>query len=146
MSCLSTHRLRRVELQKLDGCSIIENKRDPYSCRRLGRPDQNFSAFESLVQIVDGKSNVRNGHDNRGYTAMRLEADPFDAVRTRVKTRDVNTKVHHVMLSPPRLGVWNPDVVVPPSELRCDGRELVVQSLSHHSRLFIVGRRRSRQR
>ena len=33
-----------------------------------------------------------------------------------------------MMLLSTRLRVWNPDVVVPPSELRCHGRRLVVQS------------------
>jgi len=31
--------------------------------------------------------------------------------------------------------VWNPDVVVPPSELRCHGRWLMVKSLSDHAHL-----------
>jgi hypothetical protein len=35
-----------------------------------------------------------------------------------------------MMLPSTRLCVWNPDVVVPPSELRCHGRWLMVQSLS----------------
>jgi hypothetical protein len=68
---------------------------------------------------------------------MRLEPDPFDAVRTCLETADVNPKVRDMMLSRPRLHVWNPDVVVSPSELGCHGRRLMIQSLSHHPRLFI---------
>ena len=37
-----------------------------------------------------------------------------------------------MMLPSTRLRVWNPDVVVPPSELRCYGRRLVVQSSLYH--------------
>jgi hypothetical protein len=35
-----------------------------------------------------------------------------------------------MMLLSTRLRMWNPDVVVPPTELRCHGRRLMVQSLS----------------
>jgi len=42
-----------------------------------------------------------------------------------------------MMLLGPRLRVWNPEVVVAPSELGRHGRRLVVQSLSDLSRLFI---------
>ena len=66
--CLWTDRLGRVELQELNGCSIV-----------------NLPAFEGLVQIVDGKGDVRNGSDNRGHAAMRFESDPLDPVRTRSK-------------------------------------------------------------
>jgi hypothetical protein len=41
----------------------------------------------------------------------------------------VNPEVRDMMLLSTRLRVWNPDVVVPPSELRCHGRRLMVQSL-----------------
>src|SRR5262249_38973818 len=61
---------------------------------------------------------------------MRLEPDPLDPVGTGLKTRDVNPEVCDMMLLSTRLPVWNPDMVVPPSELRCHGRELMVQSLS----------------
>jgi hypothetical protein len=61
---------------------------------------------------------------------MRFEPDPLDAVGTGVKTGDVNPEVRNMMLLSTRLRVWNPDVVVPPSELRCHGRRLMVQSLS----------------
>ena len=66
---------------------------------------------------------------------MRLEPDPFDPVGTRLKTGDVNPEVRDMMLLSTRLRVWNPDVVVPPSELRCHGRRLMVQSLFAQSRL-----------
>src|SRR4030095_10180753 len=68
---------------------------------------------------------------NRVHVAMRLEPDPFDSVRTRLKTGDMNPKVRDMMLLSPRLRVRNPDGVVPPSELGCHGRRLMVQSLSH---------------
>jgi hypothetical protein len=42
----------------------------------------------------------------------------------------VNPEVRDMMLLSTRLRVWNPDVVVPPSELRCHGRRLMVLSLS----------------
>src|SRR5947208_1234283 len=68
--------------------------------------------------------------------AMRLEPDPLDAVWTGLKTRDVNPEVRDMMLPSTRLCVWDPDMVVPPSELRCHGRRLMVQSLSaSHSSL-----------
>jgi len=60
---------------------------------------------------------------------MRLEPDPLDPVGTGLKTGDVNPKVRDMMLLSTGLRVWNPDVVVPPSELRCHGRRLMVQSL-----------------
>jgi hypothetical protein len=41
----------------------------------------------------------------------------------------VNTEDRDMMLLNTRLRVWNPDMVVPPSELRCHGRRLMVQSL-----------------
>src|SRR5437867_7232771 len=61
---------------------------------------------------------------------MRLEPDPLDPVGTGLKTGDVNPEVRDMMLLSTRLRVWNPDVVVPPSELRCHRRRLMVQSLS----------------
>jgi hypothetical protein len=61
---------------------------------------------------------------------MRFEPDPLDPVGTGLKTGDVNPEVRDMMLLSTRLRVWNPDVVVPPSELRCHGRRLMVQSLS----------------
>jgi len=125
-------RFGRVELQELNGCSIIKYERNTNSNRRLGRRDQNLPTFEGFVQIVYGKGDMRNGSDDRGHAAMRLEPDPFDSVGTRLKTGDVNPKVRDMMLLSPRLRVWNPDVVVPPSELGCHRRRLMVQSLSHH--------------
>ena len=65
-----------------------------------------------------------------GTSAMRFEPDPLDPVRTGLKTGDVNTEVRDMMLLNTRLRVWNPDVVVPPSELRCHSRRLMIQSLS----------------
>jgi hypothetical protein len=61
---------------------------------------------------------------------MRFEPDPLDPVGTGLKTGDVNAEVRDMMLLSTRLRVWNPDVVVPPSELRYHGRRLMVQSLS----------------
>src|SRR2546426_1138741 len=61
---------------------------------------------------------------------MRLEPDPLDPVGTGLKTGDVNPEVRDMMLPSTRLCVWNPDMVVPPSELPCHGRRLMVQSLS----------------
>src|SRR5438874_8091509 len=61
---------------------------------------------------------------------MRLEPDPLDPVGTGLKTGDMNPEVRDMMLLSTELRVWNPDVVVPPSELRCHGRRLMVQSLS----------------
>src|SRR5712691_9911170 len=61
---------------------------------------------------------------------MRLEPDPLDPIGTGLKTGDVNPEVRDMMLLSTRLRVWNPDVVVPPSELRCHGGWLMVQSLS----------------
>lgn len=133
--CLWTVRFCRVELQELNRCSIIKYERNTNSNRRLGRCDQNLPTFEGFVQIVDGKGDVRNGSDNRGHAAMGLEPDPFDSVGTRLKTGDVNAKVRDMKLLSPRLHVWNPDVVVPPSELGCHGRRLMVQSLPHRLRL-----------
>ena len=137
MPCLRTHRLGGVELQELNGCPIVKYERNTNSNRRFGRCNQDLSTFEGFVQIVDGKGDVRNGSDNRGYAAMWLEPDPLDPIRTRLKTADVNPKVRDMMLLGPRLRVWNPDVVVPPSQLRCHGRRLIVQSLPVHPRLFI---------
>jgi hypothetical protein len=59
-----------------------------------------------------------------------FESDPLDPVGTGLKTGDVNTEVGDMMLMSTRLRVWDPDVVVPPSELRCRGRRLMVQSFS----------------
>src|SRR6266498_3747394 len=86
--------------------------------------------FQSFVQIVDGKGDVRNNSDDLGHVAMRLEPDPLDPIGTGLKTGDVNPEVRDMMLPSTRLCVWNPDMVVPPSELRCHGRRLMVQSLS----------------
>src|SRR4029077_10077964 len=61
---------------------------------------------------------------------MRLEPDPLDPVGTGLKTGDVNSEVRDMMLPSTRLCVWNPEMVVPPSELRCHGRRLMVQKLS----------------
>jgi hypothetical protein len=45
--------------------------------------------------------------------------------------------VRDMMLLSTGLRVWNPDVVVPPSERRCHGRRLMVQSLVDHPRLSL---------
>jgi hypothetical protein len=78
---------------------------------------------------------------------MRFEPDPLDPVGTGLKTGDVNPEVRDMILLSTRLRVRNPDVVVPPSELRCHGRRLMVQSLSSshaflhrsHSPIAIIG-------
>jgi len=128
--CLWAGRLGRVKLQQLNRCSIVKYERNTNSNRRLGRCDQDLPTFEGFVQIVDGKGDVRNGSDDLGHVAMRLEPNPLDPVGTGLKTGDVNSEVRDMMLLSTRLRVWNPDVVVPPSELRCHGRRLMVQSLS----------------
>ena len=123
-------RLGRGELQQLHRCAIVKDERHPNSNRGLGRCDQDLPAFEGLVQIVNSKSDVRNASDDLGHTAMRLEPDPLDPVGTGLKTGDVHPEVRDVMLLSPRRRVWNSEVVVPPSELRRHGRQLVAQSLS----------------
>jgi len=115
----------------------VKYERHPNSSRRLVWCDQNLLTFDSFVQIVDGKRDVRNGSDNRRHVAMRLEPDPFNSVGTRLKTANVNPKVRNMMLLRPRLCVRNSNVVVPPSELGCHVGRLVIQSLSHHPRLFV---------
>ncbi len=57
----------------------------------------------------------------------RIHSNP---IGTGLKTGDVDPEVRDMMLLSARLRVWNPDVVVPPTELRCHGRRLMVQSLS----------------
>ena len=69
---------------------------------------------------------------------MRLEPDPLDPVGTGLETADMNPKVSDMMLLGARLRVWNSDVVVPPAELCCHGRRLMVQSLSNHAASFII--------
>jgi hypothetical protein len=128
--CLWADRLGRVKLQQLNRCSIVKYERNTNSNRWLGRCDQNLPTFEGFVQIVDGKGDVRNNFDDLGHVAMRLEPDPLDPVGTGLKTGDMNPEVRDMMLPSTRLCVWNPDMVVPPSELRCHGRRLMVQSLS----------------
>ena len=132
-----TGRRGRGELQELNGCSIVKYERHTNSSRRLVRRDQNLPTFEGFVQVVDGKGDVRNGSDDRGHVAMRLEPDPLDSVRTRLKTGDVNSKVRDMELLRPRLRVWNPDVVVPPSELGGHDGRLMFQSLFHHPCPFV---------
>jgi hypothetical protein len=122
----------RVELQELNGCSIVKHERNTNSNRRLGRCNQNLSTFEGFVQVVHCEGDMRNGSNDLGNTAMRLEPDPLDPVGTGLKTADMNPKVGDMMLLSARLRVWNPDVVVPPSELGRYGRRLMVQSLSDH--------------
>jgi len=61
--------------------------------------------------------------------AMRLEPDPLDPIRTGLKTGDMNAEVRDMMLPSTRLCVWNSDMVIPPSKLRCDRRRLMVESL-----------------
>src|SRR5258708_3382545 len=61
---------------------------------------------------------------------MRLEPDPLDPIGTGLKTGDMNPEVRDMMLLSTRLRVRNPDMVVPPAELRCHVRRLMVQSLS----------------
>src|SRR5437899_12131919 len=93
------------------------------------------------------KGDVRNDSDDLGHVAMQFEPDPLDPVGTGLKTGDVNPEVRDMMLLSTRPRVWNPDVVVPPSELLCHGRRLMVQSLSashaslhrSHSPIAIIG-------
>jgi hypothetical protein len=99
--CLCTDWLGRVELQELNRCAIVKYEGNTNAFRWLGRCDQNLPTLEGFVQIVDGKGNVRNGSDNRGHGAMRLEPDPFDSVWTRLKTGDVNAKVRDMMFLSP---------------------------------------------
>src|SRR6266702_6465265 len=91
---------------------------------RISRP------FRASSKSSTAKGDVRNDSDDLGHVAMRLEPDPLDPVGTGLKTGDVNPEVRNMMLPSTRLCVWNPDMVVPPSELRCHGRRLMVQSLS----------------
>jgi hypothetical protein len=124
-----------VELQQLNRRSIVKYERHTNSNRRLSRCDQNLPTFEGFVQIVDRKGDVRNGSDDFGHAAMRLEPDPLNSIGTRLKTGDVYPEMRDVMLLSTRLRVWNPDVVVPPSERRSYGRRLMVQSFFDHPRL-----------
>ena len=119
--CRWADRLGRAKLQQLNRCFIVKYERNSNSNRWLGRCDQNLPTFEGFVQIVDGKSDVRNNSDDLGHVAMRLEPDPLDPVGTGLKTGDVNPELPDMMLPSTRLCVWNPDMVVPPSELRCHG-------------------------
>src|SRR5437667_2150142 len=89
---------------------------------RISRP------FRASSKSSTAKGDVRNDSDDLGHVAMRLEPDPLDPVGTGLKTGDVNPERRDMMLLSTRLRVWNPDVVVPPSELRCHGRRLMVQS------------------
>jgi hypothetical protein len=123
-------RFGRVKLQQLNRCSIVEYESNPNSSRWLGRCDQNLPSFEGFVQIVDGEGDVRNRSDDLGHVAMQLEPDPLNPEGTGLETGDVNPEVHDMMLAGTRLCVWNPDMVVPPSESRRHGWRLVVQSLS----------------
>src|SRR5437867_3670969 len=128
--CLWADRLDRGELQQLNRCSIVKYERNTNSNRWLGRCDQDLPTFEGFVQIVDRKGDVRNDSDDLGHVAMRFEADPLDPVGTGLKTGDMNPEVRDMMLPRTRLCVWNPDMVVPPSELRCQCRPLMDQSIS----------------
>src|SRR5438552_3738679 len=121
-------RLGSVELEQLNRCSIVKYERHANSSRWLRRCDQNLPTFQSFVQIVDGEGDVRNDSDDLGHVAMRLEPDPLVPVGTGLKTGDVNPERRDMMLLSTGLRVWNPDVVVPPSELRYHGRRLMVQS------------------
>jgi hypothetical protein len=82
----------RGELQQLNRCSIVKYERNTNSNGWLGGCDQNLPTFEGFVQIVDGKGDVRNGSDDLGHVAMRLEPDPFDPIGTGLKTGDVNPR------------------------------------------------------
>jgi len=142
--CLRADRPGRGELKQLHRCSIVNDERHTNSRRRLVWRDQNLSSSQGFVQIVDGKGNVRNDSDDLGHVAMRLEPDPLDPIGTGLETGDVNPEVRDMMLLSTRLRVWNPDVVVPPSELRCHGRRLMVQSRSaRHGSLHLTHRLRS---
>jgi hypothetical protein len=148
MRCLWTDCRGRVELQELNGRSIVKYERNPNSNRRFGRSNQNVSTLERFVQIVYHKGDVRNGPNDLRHATMRLEPDPLDPVGTGLETADMNPKVGDMMLLGARLRVWNSDVVVPPAELRCHGRRLMVQSFSDHAASFInpVHRLRSHAR
>jgi hypothetical protein len=123
-------RLGGGELQQLNRCSIVKYERHTNSSRWLGRCDQDLPTFQGFVQIVDRKGDVRNDSDDLGHLAMRLEPDPLDPEGTGLKTGDMNPEVRNMAFLSTRLRMWNPDVVVPPSELRCHDRRLMVQSLS----------------
>src|SRR4029079_9183281 len=103
---------------------IVKHERNTNSNRRLGRFNENLSAFEGFVQIVYCESHMWNGSHDLGHIAMRLEPDPFDPVGAGLEPADMNSQVGNMTLLSARLHVWNPDVVVPPSELRCYGRRL----------------------
>src|SRR5437867_5040985 len=66
----------------------------------------------------------------RALRSGRLGAQVDALISGRALTGDVNPEVRDMMLPSTRLCVWNPDMVVPPSELPCHGRRLMVQSLS----------------
>jgi len=61
---------------------------------------------------------------------MRLEPHPLDSEGTRLKPRDVHAEVRDVMLHGARLRVWDPEMVVPPAELRGYDRWLMAEPLS----------------
>src|SRR5437667_12857591 len=100
-------RLGSVELQQLNRCSIVKYERHANSSRWLRRCDQNLPTFQSFVQIVDGKSDVRNDSDDLGHVAMRLEPDPLDPVGTGLKTGDVNPERSDIIILRKTLAVRN---------------------------------------
>jgi len=128
--CLWADPLGGAELQQLNRCAIVKYEGNTNASRRLVRCDQDLPAFEGFVQIVDGKRDVGNNSDDLGNVAVRLEPDPLDPIGTGLETGDVNPEMRDMMLVVTKLRVWNPDVMVPPAELRGHGRRLMVQSLS----------------
>lgn len=74
--------------------------------------------MERGVQVVDDKRQVRDGLHDLWHLAVRVEAHPFDAVRTGLKAADMNTELLQVQLAVSRRGVWDAEMVVSPPEPR----------------------------
>ena len=74
--------------------------------------------MERGVQIVDDKRQVRDGLHDLWHLAVRVEAHPFDAVRTGFKAADMNTEGLQVQLAVSRRGMRDAEMVVSPPEPR----------------------------
>ena len=88
--------------------------------------------WSAVSRLSTTNARCVDGLHNLWHLAVRVEAHPFDAVRTGLKAADMNTELLQVQLAVSRRGVWDAEMVVTPPEPRDRWGIFVVPSLVSH--------------
>ena len=91
----------RSEFQELNRRTVVNDHRYCHTWGGRVRFNQDFLAFECPCKVIHFKGNVREGFDGIRVRGIFIEAHPLDAVRTRLKSRDVNIQPRQVRFAGP---------------------------------------------